>query len=53
MDSLSIQWRGKGMVVFEHSVQCLALRWAEHGVGDLWGAEERRAWGRRAYPRAS
>jgi hypothetical protein len=22
-------------------------------VGDLWGAEERRAWGRRAYPRAS
>jgi hypothetical protein len=23
------------------------------GVGDLWGAEERRAWGRRAVTRAS
>jgi hypothetical protein len=41
-------------VVFgPHSVRRLALRWAVPGVGDLWGGEQRRAWGRRAYSRAS
>jgi len=34
-------------------VSVTASRRPVPGVGDLWGAEERRAWGRRAYSRAS
>jgi hypothetical protein len=40
-------------VLFEHHERCLALREAVRGAGDLWGAEERRAWARGAYSRAS